>query len=57
VEEGVGYIKVDALKRANRKRSQLIKALQKQGAKKLILDLRIAVKARPRKVSPPPTSS
>ena len=41
VEEGVGYIKVDALtKGKSQEIAALIKTLQKQGAKKLILDLR-----------------
>jgi len=41
VEEGVGYIKVDALNKGKSQEiANLIKALQKQGAKKLILDLR-----------------
>jgi carboxyl-terminal processing protease len=41
LEEGVGYIKVDALtKGKSQEIATLIKALQKQGAKKLILDLR-----------------
>lgn len=41
VEEGVGYIKVDAFTKGKTPEiANLIKALQKQGAKKLILDLR-----------------
>jgi len=41
MEEGVGYIKVDALpKGKSQEIATLIKTLQKQGAKKLILDLR-----------------
>ena len=41
VEEGVGYVKVDALTKGKALEiANLIKALQKQGAKKLILDLR-----------------
>jgi carboxyl-terminal processing protease len=41
VEEGVGYIKVDAFtKGKSQEIANLIKTLQKQGAKKLILDLR-----------------
>ena len=41
MEEGVGYIKVDALpKGRSQEIATLIKTLQKQGAKKLILDLR-----------------
>jgi len=41
MEEGVGYIKVDALtKGKSQEIAALIKTLQKQGAKKLILDLR-----------------
>jgi len=41
VDEGVGYIKVDALtKGKSQEIANLIKALQKQGAKKFILDLR-----------------
>jgi carboxyl-terminal processing protease len=41
MEEGVGYIKVDALtKGKSQEIATLIKALQKQGAKKLILDVR-----------------
>src|SRR6201987_6305590 len=41
VDEGIGYIKVDALtKGKSQEVASKIKALQKQGAKKLILDLR-----------------
>jgi carboxyl-terminal processing protease len=41
VEEGVGYIKVDAFTKGKTQEiANLVKALQKQGAKKLILDLR-----------------
>jgi carboxyl-terminal processing protease len=41
MEEGVGYIKVEALtKGKSQEIATLIKALQRQGAKKLILDLR-----------------
>jgi carboxyl-terminal processing protease len=41
VDEGIGYIKVDALSKGKSLEiANLIKALQKQGAKKLILDLR-----------------
>ena len=41
MEEGVGYIKVDALSKGKSQEiATLIKTLQKQGAKKLILDLR-----------------
>jgi carboxyl-terminal processing protease len=41
VDEGVGYIKADALtKGKSQEIANLIKALQRQGAKKLILDLR-----------------
>lgn len=41
MEEGVGYIKVDALSKGKAQEiATLIKTLQKQGAKKLILDLR-----------------
>jgi carboxyl-terminal processing protease len=41
MEEGVGYIKAEALtKGKSQEIATLIKALQKQGAKKLILDLR-----------------
>jgi carboxyl-terminal processing protease len=41
VEEGVGYVKVDALtKGKSQEIAALVKTLQKQGAKKLILDLR-----------------
>jgi len=41
MEEGVGYIKVDALpKGKSQEIATLIKTLQKQGAKKFVLDLR-----------------
>ena len=41
LDEGIGYIKVDALtKGKSQEIASKIKALQKQGAKKLILDLR-----------------
>jgi carboxyl-terminal processing protease len=41
VDEGVGYVKVDALTKGKAQEiANLIKALQKQGARKLILDLR-----------------
>ena len=41
VDDGIGYIKVDALVRGKSQEiASKIKALQKQGAKKLILDLR-----------------
>jgi len=41
MEEGVGYIKVDALTKGKAQEiATLIKTLQKQGAKKLVLDLR-----------------
>jgi len=41
MEEGVGYIKVDALpKGKSQEIASLIKTLQKQGAKKFVLDLR-----------------
>jgi carboxyl-terminal processing protease len=41
MEDGVGYIKVDALtKGKSQEIAALIKTLQKQGAKKLVLDLR-----------------
>lgn len=41
VEDGVGYIKVDALSKGKTQEiAALVRTLQKQGAKKLVLDLR-----------------
>ncbi|PYX71623.1 MAG: peptidase S41, partial [Acidobacteria bacterium] len=43
IEDGIGYIKVDAFSKGKSQEvAGKIKSLQKQGAKKLILDLRNA---------------